>query len=161
MWMTSWIQGLMRKDSSFALRCLKTISWAELRCSLLGPGTKAREVAQRAISRQANDGGSTEKPLLYLGMLSLFSCPVVPDSLRPLGLQHTRLPCPSPSPRVCSSSCPLHQWCSPTISSSDALFSFCPQSFPESGTFPVSRLFESGDQNTGASASASVLPMTD
>ena len=57
---------------------------------------------------------------------------------------------------VCPSSCPLHWWCHPAISSSDALFSFCPQSFPVSGTFPMSQLFESGGQNTGASAS--VLP---
>ena len=74
------------------------------------------------------------------------------------GLQHARPPCLSPSPRVCPSSCPLHQWCQPPISSSDALFSFCPQSFPASGTFPiVSQLFATGDQNTGALASASVL----
>ena len=57
------------------------------------------------------------------------------DSLRPHGLQHTRLPCPSPSPRVCRSSCSLHQWYHPAISSSDALFSFCPQTFPASGLF--------------------------
>ena len=60
---------------------------------------------------------------------------------------------------VCPNSCPLHWWCHPAISSSDALFSFCPQSFPVSGIFPVSWLFASDDQNTGASASASVLPM--
>ena len=89
----------------------------------------------------------------------LFSCPVVSDSLQPHGLQHTRPPSPSPSPTVCPSSCSLHQWCHPAISSSDTLLSFCPQSFPASGTFPMSRLFASGDQNTGASASASVLPM--
>ena len=69
------------------------------------------------------------------------------------GLQHTRPPCPSPSPEVFPSSCPLHQWCHPGISSSDTLFSFCPQSFPRSGTFPMSQLFHSDDQNTGASAS--------
>ena len=69
-------------------------------------------------------------------------------------------PCYSPSPEVCSSSCPLHWWCHPAISSSDVLFSFCPQSFPASGTFPVSWLFTSGDQKTGASASAPVLPMS-
>ena len=61
---------------------------------------------------------------------------------------------------VCPSSCPLHQWCHPAISSSDALFAFCPQSLPASGTFPVSWLFTSDDQNTGASASASVFPMS-
>ena len=73
-------------------------------------------------------------------------------------LQHARLPCPSPSPEVCPSSCPLHQWCHPAISSSAALFSFYPNSFLASGTFPMSQLFASDDQNTGASALASVLP---
>ena len=60
------------------------------------------------------------------------------------GLQYAKLPCPSPSPRVCPSSCPLHQYCHPTISSPDALFSFCPQSFPAWGTFAMSWLFASG-----------------
>ena len=68
-------------------------------------------------------------------------------------------PCPSSSPEVCPSSCPLHQWCHPAVSSSDALFSFCPQSFPASETFLMSQLFASGDQNTGASASAAFLSM--
>ena len=63
----------------------------------------------------------------------LFSCPVISNSLGPHELQHTRPLCPSPSPEVCPSSCPLHQWCHPAISSSDALF-YCPQSFPASGT---------------------------
>ena len=89
----------------------------------------------------------------------LFNHPVVSDSLQPHGQQHTRPPCPSPFPEVCPSSCPLHQWCLPAISSSDALFSFCPQSFPASVTFPMNPLFVRGDQNTGASASASVLPV--
>ena len=89
----------------------------------------------------------------------MFSCPVVSDSLWPLGLQHETPPCSSPSPEVCPSSSSFCHWCSPAISSSDALFSFCPQSFPASGTFPMSRLFTSDDQNTGASASASVLPV--
>ena len=91
-------------------------------------------------------------------LLLLFSHPVVSNSLRPHGLQHTRLPCPSTSPEVCPSSCPLHRWCHPAISFSDALFSFCPQSFSASGTFPMSPLFASDDQNTGDSALASVLP---
>ena len=88
----------------------------------------------------------------------LFSHQVMSDSLGPHGLQHTRLLCPSPSPGVCPSSCLLYQWCHPAISSSDALF-FCPWSFPASGAFPMSCLFESDDQNTGASALASVLPV--
>ena len=92
-------------------------------------------------------------------LLLLFSCLVVSDSLQPCELQHARLPCPSPSPTVCSDSCPPSQWCHPTISSSVARFSPCPQSFPASGSFPVSQLFASGGQNIGASALASVLPM--
>ena len=92
-------------------------------------------------------------------LLLLFSCPVMSNSLRPHRLQYTRPSCLSPSLRVCLSSCPLHRWCHPAISSSDAVLSFCPQSFPASGTFPMSWLFKSGDQNTGASTSAPVLPM--
>ena len=88
-----------------------------------------------------------------------FRCSVVSYSLQPHGLQHTRLPCPSPSPGVCSNSCPLSQWCHPTIWSSVVPFSFCFQSFPASGSFPMSRLFASDGQSIGASASASALPM--
>ena len=89
--------------------------------------------------------------------LLLFSQPVMSDSLQPHWLWLTRLPCPCPSPWVCSNSCPSSQWCHPTISSSAAPFSFCFQSFSASGSFPVSQLFTLSDQNTGASAS--VLPM--
>ena len=88
-----------------------------------------------------------------------FSHSVVSDSLRPHGLQHTRPPYPSPSPRVCSNSCPLSWWCHPTISSFVVPFSSCLQSFPASGSFPMSQFFTSGSQNIGVSASASVLPM--
>ena len=89
-----------------------------------------------------------------------FSGSVVSNSLQPHGLQHTMPPCPSPSPRVCPSSRSLHRWCHPAVSSSDTLFSFCPQSFPASRTFPVSQLFASDDQTYGPSASASILPMS-
>ena len=85
-------------------------------------------------------------------MLLLFSCQVMSSSSRPHGLQHARPPCPSPSPRVCPSLCPLNWWCHPTISSSVTLF-FCLQSFPASGSFPVSQLFASAGQSIGASAS--------
>ena len=71
------------------------------------------------------------------------------DSLQPIELHLTRLPCPSPSPRVCSNSCPLSQWCHPNISSSGAPFSSCLQFFPASRSFPMSQLFTSGDQNIG------------
>ena len=81
------------------------------------------------------------------------------DYLRSHGLQHVRLPCPSLSPRVCSNSCSLSQWCHPTISSSVAPFSFCSQPFPASGSFPLSQLFTSGGQTIGASVFASILPV--
>ena len=87
----------------------------------------------------------------------LFSHPVRSDSLWPHGLQSSTPPCPSPSPGVCPSSFPLQWWCYLAISSSDALSSFSLQSFPASGTFPMSQFFALGSQNTGASASASVL----
>ena len=80
------------------------------------------------------------------------------NSLQPHGLQHTRLPCPSPSPRAYSNPCPSSLWCHPTISSSVVPFSSCPQSFPSSGSFQMSQFFISGGQSIGVSASTSVLP---
>ena len=91
--------------------------------------------------------------------LLLFSHPIMSNSLRPHGLQHARPPCSSPLPEVCPSACPVHPWDHPAISSSDTLFPSA-LSFPASGTFPLSQLFTSSDQNTGASASASVLPVS-
>ena len=82
--------------------------------------------------------------------LLLFIRSAVSDSLQPHGLQQARLPCPSPSPRVCSNSCPLSWWCHQTISSSVIPFSSCLQSFPESGSFPMSLLFASGAQSIGS-----------
>ena len=80
-------------------------------------------------------------------------------SLWPHGLQHARLPCPSVSLGLCLNSCPSSRWCHPTISSSVAPSTSCPQTFPASGSFPVSQLFASGGQSFGASSSASVIPM--
>ena len=88
-----------------------------------------------------------------------FSHSVMSDSLRPHGLQHARLPCPSPTPGVYSNSCPLSRWCHLIISSSIVPFSFCLQSFPVSGSFQMSQLFTSGGQSIGVSASTSVLPV--
>ena len=88
-----------------------------------------------------------------------FSCSVMSDSLWPNGLQHARPPCPSPTPRVYSSSCPLSWWCHPAISSSIVPFSSCLQSFPASGSFQKSQFFASGSQSIGVSASTSVLQM--
>ena len=83
---------------------------------------------------------------------------VLSDSLRPHGLQHARLPCPSPTPRVCSNSCPSSRWYHPTITFSVVPFS-CVQSFPATGSFPMSQFFISGGQSIGASTSAQVFPM--
>ena len=86
-----------------------------------------------------------------------FSRSVVSKALQLHGRKHARLPCPSPTPGACSNSCPLSRWCHPTISSSVVPFSSCLQSFPASGSFPVSWLCISGGQSVGASTS--VLPM--
>ena len=91
--------------------------------------------------------------------VSQFSCSFMSDSLQPHGLQHTRLPCPLPTPGACSNSCPLSQWCHPTISSSVIPFSSHLHSFPASGSFQMSQFFASGGQSTGVSALASVLAM--
>ena len=107
------------------------------------------------------------KPLIYSkmsmnlqGFCSVqFSRSAVSNSLWPHGLQHARPPCPSPTPGVYSNSCPLNWWCHPTISSSVIPFSSHLQSFPASGSFPMSQLFTSGGQSIGVSASTSVLPM--
>ena len=88
-----------------------------------------------------------------------FSCSVVSNSLRPHEPQHTRPPCPSPTPGVHPNPYPLSLWCHPTISSSIVPFSSCPQSFPASGSFQMSQLSASGGQSIGLSASTSVLPM--
>ena len=100
----------------------------------------------RAGLAQVPGGFSSVQPLSRL------------DSLRPLGLQHTRPPCPSPTPGLYSNSCPSSRRCHPTISSSVIPFSRL-QSFPASGSFPTSQFFPSGGQSIRASASASVLPM--
>ena len=88
-----------------------------------------------------------------------FSRSVMSNYLQSQGPQHSRLPCPSPSPGVCSNSCSLSRWCHPTISCFVAPFSSCLQSFPASGSFLISQFFPSGGQSIGVSASPSVFPM--
>ena len=88
-----------------------------------------------------------------------FSCSVTSDSWWSHGLQHNRLPCPAPVLRVYANSCPLNWWCHPSSSSSAIPFSSCFQSFPTSGSFPMSQIFASGGQSIGVSVSTSVLPM--
>ena len=134
---------------------------------LLNLPALAREFFITSTTWEAGSKNENHKDIPEKGMknpsrsvfskLLLFSRSAVYDSLRPHGLQHARLPCPSPSPRACSNSRPSSQWCHPAISSSVVSFSSCPQSFPESGSFQMSQLFKSGGQSIGASAS--VLPM--
>ena len=102
------------------------------------------------ISLMAND-------VEYLSVQ--LSCSVMSDSLRPHVLQHSRLPCPSPTRGACSNSFPLSHWCHPTISFSVVPFSSCLQSLPASRSFPLSQFFTPGGQSIGVSASISVLPM--
>ena len=97
-------------------------------------------------------------PSLKRGV-SQFSCSFMSNSLWLHGLQHTRLTCPSPTPRACSNSCLSSQWCHPTTSCSVVPFSSCLQPFPASGSFPMSQFFTSGGKSIGASASVSVLSM--
>ena len=102
----------------------------------------------------------SQLPMKYLQFSSVqLSCSVMSDSLQPHGLQYSRLPYPSPTLGAYSNSCPSSLWCHPTISFSVIPFSFCLQSFPASGSFPMSQYFPSGGQSTGVSASVSVLPM--
>ena len=110
--------------------------------------------------KQASQGRVSVFLVVYNLSSVQFSCSFVSKSLWPHGLQHARLPCPSPTPGACSNSCPLSQWCHPTILSSVVPFSSCLQFFPASGSFPTSQFFTSGGQSIGVSASATVLPMT-
>ena len=103
-----------------------------------------------------NHEGPSMQILVYPSVQ--FSHSVVSKSLQS-GLQHTRLPCPSPTPGACSNSCPSGRWYHPIISSSAVPFSSCLQYFPASGSFPMSQFFTSGGQSIGVSASVSVLPM--
>ena len=89
------------------------------------------------------------KDISYLPVFIQFSYSVMSDPLRPHESQHARPPCPSPTPRVHSNSCPLSRWCHPAISSSVVPFSSCPQSLPASGSFPMSQLFTWGFQSIG------------
>ena len=118
-----------------------------------------RKLGHDWVTLLTNVFGKTIKSLILHRNSVQSRCSVVSDSLQPHGLQHARLPCPSPTPRVYSNSCPLCWWCHPTISSSVVPFSSRLQSFPAPGSLPMSRFFTSGDQSIGVSASASVLPM--
>ena len=120
-----------------------------------------RTMMDRWLLRVWSPWSPCPDPVLFAPRRSslFFSHSVMSDSLQPHGLQYTRIPCPSPSPGICSNSCPLSiQWCHPTISSSVIPFSSCPQSFPASRFFPRSPFFTSNGQSIEASALASILP---
>ena len=118
------------------------------------------------VARRWEEEGVNKQNTGFLGQWKYFvwysvqfSRSVVSDALRPHESQHTRPPCPSPTPGAYSNPCSFSRWCHPTISSSVIPFFSCLQSFPASGSFPMSQLFKWGGQSTGVSASASVLPM--
>ena len=113
----------------------------------------------QVVNMESLSHNQWESQVVNFGFSSVqFYRSVVSCSLRPHALQHTRPPCPSPTPRVHSVSCPSSQWCHPAISSSIVPFSSCPQSLPASESFPMSQLFTWGGQSTGVSASVLFLP---
>ena len=137
---TSWqIEGKIRNSDRFLL------SWA------------AKLPLTETEAKKLKDACSLEGKLWKTSVQ--FSCSVVCDSLQFHGLQHARLPCPSPTPRAYSNSCPLSQWCHPTISFFVIPFFSCLQSFPASGSFQMNQFFPSGSQSIVVSASLSVFPM--
>ena len=146
--------------------------WKKSSAFIVGPGRKFRQLVLKGLRGskafcfsdfffKLKDNCFTDfscfLPNVPQRLLVQFSRSVVSGSL-PDGLQHTRPPCPSPTPRAYSNSCPLNWWRHPTISSSVVPFSSCLQSLPASGSFLMSQLFPSGSQNIGASVSATVLP---
>ena len=112
-----------------------------------------------SFRREQKITGKKKKGSAALRSVTQFSHSILSDFLWPHGLQHARIPCPSPTPAVYSNSCPLSWWCDPAISSSIVPFSSHPQSFPASGSFPMSQFFESSGQSIWVSTSASIFPM--
>ena len=147
----------------FSLWCIGEGNGNPLQCSCLenprDGGAWWAAVYGVAQSRTRLKWLSSNSSSPFIEELLLFSRSVMCDFLWSHGLKHTRLRCPSPSPGPCSNSCPWSRWCHPTILSSVVPFSSCLKSFPASGSFLMNRLFPSGGQSIGASASASVLPM--
>ena len=129
--------------------------WGELS----DPRIKTVSLKSRALAGGFFTTGATWKPSCSQFSSVQFSRSVVSDTLQPHESQHARPPCPSPTPRIYPNSCPSSQWCHPAISSSVVPFSSCPQSLPESESFPMSQLFAWGGQSIGVSALASVLPV--
>ena len=144
-----------------------TKKWDPYKCCLQETHFRPRDTCRlkvRGRKKIFHENGNQKKvgvAVLILDKFSSaqFSRSVVSDSLWCHGLQHPRLPCLSPTPEACSNSCPLCRWCRPNISSSVIPFSSRLQSFPASGSFPMSQFFASDGQCIGVSVSASVLPV--
>ena len=153
-----WIKWIIAATSDLVMVCVFRL-WSKLLFPVFGclPLSLFQAII-RSSRREISHILSLSDQFCYLFSLQ-FSHSIVSDSLWPHGLQHVRPPCPSPTPRACSNSCPLSQWCHPTISSSVVLFSSRLQSCPASGSFQMSQFFASGGQSIGISASTSVLPM--
>ena len=135
-------------------------NWLKACHDIRGSGEKQRVVVENNLHKDDGEESTYVSVCVYVLFRSVqFSCSVVSDSLRPHELQHTRPPCPSPTPGVHPNPYPSSRWCHPTISSSVVPFSSCPQSFPASGSFQMSQLFTSGGQSTRVSVSTSVPPM--
>ena len=153
-----WLDGITNLDGP-GLCCFMRVSTS----SIIAPARAAPLFVPPKINTQVLQSKCTHVKWYFADSSqfapgSLFSCSVMSDSFQPHGLQHPSTPFPSPTPRACSKSCLSSWWCHPTISTSVSPFSFCLQSFPASGSFPMSRLFTSGSQSFGASASASDPP---
>ena len=176
--MNEWISGFWRQsrltNTNATTMCISCLSWASvvpLPSHCLHPHHRWGWDNKHYNSHWTTNFITCRLPPVFKNSTCLLQCLILmslhcsvtqscPTLCWPHWLQHTRLPCPSPSPRVCSNSCPVSWWCHPTISLFSVVpFSSCLQSFPASGSFPMNRLFASGDQSIGASASASVLPM--
>ena len=156
MYLTVWESSAWKTERSYAP--FKTDNRKDIRTFLKPFCIKTFSKLPKDLSKLQNKGNNDFFSDCYdTLLLSLFSHSVMFGSLQPHELQQTRLPCASSSPRACSNSCLLSQWCHPTISSCTIPSSSCLQSFPASEYFSVIRLFISGGQNIGAPASASVL----
>ena len=143
--------GIIKKWKQSSFSCWGTLGAAMNWTKLLPKRASHSKLSLLPLSQENSE--------VQLGKWLQFSCSVVSDSLQPHEPQYARPPCPSPTPRVHSNPCPSSPWCHPTISSSVVPFSSCPQSFPASGSFPMSQLVAWDGQSSGVSASTSVLPM--
>ena len=154
----SYSHGKKKKRVESLLSLLHSVMWGHSKTD----GSQPEESSYRELYQPAPWSWTSQPPELgeHQSMPAVqFSRSVVSNSLRPHEPQHARPPCPSPTPRVHPNPCPLCQWCHPAISSSVVPFSSGPQSFPASGSFPMSQLSASGGQSIGVSASTSVPPM--